>query len=267
MITIRSATTHIKHPIVGLETLRDANHSPQSRWSVSPDCLADLLDCCINLNLKEEEFRILQQLWLETSSADAEALQYFFLPFVKRLRQIMQDHNISPSTRNYPNYLFLFQQTISMFIIRYIGKEPFLPVNAALPYMGCGKQKIYCHGCSDLDDFLQHPEGLAGDIIGNGEMREHVKSRLLHGELCSPTHVGYLDSKTILTGTEPSNPEAVHTLRVNKWFTRPIIPEYAWKQRVYAANDMIQDIAKDEEWKLLLGDKYDECMQLRAVML
>ena len=39
----------------------------------------------------------------------------------------------------------------------------------------------------------------------------------------------------------------------------------AWVERVITANGVLQDITNDEEWKLLLGGKYEACMLLTAV--
>ena len=272
LIKIRATTDTRKRPIprsapaADLNTEHDAHpHLQPDRWSVTADRLIDVLNCCINLDLHDEEWHFLRQMWIEASIADAQSLQHIFLPFIKRLRHTMFDHDIPP---NKDNYQWLFQQTISLFIIRYIGKEPFNPLNSTLPRMGCGKQKRYCRGCTDLDDFLMHPDIRSVDIVGTGDIRAHVMSHLNYGDVYSPTHVGYLEAKTLYSEIDMANPNARHTLRVTKWFTQPTSPDHAaWTERVYAANDMIQDIARDEEWKLLLGERYDECMGLKAVKL
>ena len=39
-----------------------------------------------------------------------------------------------------------------------------------------------------------------------------------------------------------------------------------WRERAIKANELMQDICGDDEWRLLLGDGYGEYMELKAVM-
>ena len=58
------------------------------------------------------------------------------------------------------------------------------------------------------------------------------------------------------------------TIRITKNITKPEEPDAIhdmWKERVVKANGMIQAICGDGEWKMLLGDRYDECMGLKLV--
>lgn len=72
---------------------------------------------------------------------------------------------------------------------------------------------------------------------------------------------------TILTH---SAEKMTSTIRITKNINKPEEPNERyelWKKRVVKANDMIQGICGDEMWKLLLGDRYEECMQLKGVRM
>ena len=220
------------------------------------DRMARLVRCCLTVGLYTEEHAILRHIWRFANSADAPTLQRVYLPYLKNLLQVMQDYSIPLTT---PNYQWQFQLVISLLIIRYIGKEPTpLPPDLSCPPLGCASptRPYPCSTCLELDAILVDPHRKTGDVTGNIDAPDHVANQIQGTD--------YLQM-TVLTH---SAEQMMSTIRITKNITKPEEPDERhelWKKRAIKANDMIQAICGDEEWKLLLGNRYDDCMQLRAV--
>ena len=95
------------------------------------------------------------------------------------------------------------------------------------------------------------------DITGDMDAPEHVAARIQGRE--------YLQMAVVSSSAETSE----STVRITKTVIKTEEPgarHDLWAERVVKANDLIQAVCGDEEWKVLLGDKYDECMGLKLVM-
>lgn len=232
------------------------NASAQDQPTLQADRMARLLRCCLIVGLHEEERTLLRRIWQEASLVDAPALQQIFLPYLRQLLIVMQDYSIPLTTQKYQ---WQFQQVISHFITRYIGKEPIpLPADLTCPPLGCANptNPYGCHTCLMLDAFLVDPHRRTADVTGGIDAPEHVAAQLKGTDYLQMTVVSH------------SAAEMRSTIRITKNMIKAEEPNARhdlWKERVVKANDSIQAICGDEEWKMLLGDRYDECMGLKAV--
>ena len=174
----------------------------------------------------------------------------------------MHDYAIPLNT---PNYQWQFQQVISLFITRYIGKEPTPTPTPPTPDLvctplGCASpaNPYGCATCRELDAFLVDPDRRTADVTGGIDAPEHIGAQIQgtdHLQMAVMSHSAEKMTSTIRVSknkikTKTEETDARHDL---------------WIARVITANDLIQAICGDEEWKLLLGEKYDECMGLKVV--
>ena len=231
--------------------------SEQDLQALQADRLARLVRCCLTAGLYNEEHALLRHVWLDAGVADAPTLQHVFLPYLKQLLIVMHDYRIPLTTQSYQ---WQFQQVISLFIIRYIGKEPtVLSADFTCPPLGCaGPTRPYgCATCLELDAFLTDPYRKTADVTGGIDAPEHVAAQIQGTD--------YLQMTVISHSAE----QMTSTIRIMKNKIKNEQPDARhdlWKERVIKANDLIQAICGDEQWKMLLGDRYDECMGLKAVM-
>ena len=218
-------------------------------WSLAGNRIAHLIGCCLAWGLEDEENHLIKKIAREASSADHRTLDVILMPFLQTLRQIMEQNSI-PFTRQ--DYRYLFQDIINLFIFKYVKEEPLRPANQTCSKAGCGIGR-QCQDCWDLDDFLRHPSHKSWDLTTTGQRRDHVERRVLGSQ--SPC----FRCDTI------ENPHAPHTLRVTKTLNDAWEASHlAWLRRVTHAKDMLMAIGRDA-LEQLLGDKYEECVELRAV--
>ena len=218
-------------------------------WSLAGNRIAHLIGCCLAWGLEDEEDYLLKNIAREASSADHRTLNVILMPFLQTLRQIMEQNSI-PYVRE--DYRYLFRYIINSFIIKYVKMEPLRPANQTCSNAGCGVGR-QCQDCWDLDDFLRHPNHKSWDLTTTGQRRDHVERRVLGSQ--SPC----FRCDTI------ENPHAPHTLRVTKTLNEVWEASHrAWLRRVTHAKAMLVAIGHDA-LEQLLGDKYDECVELRAV--
>ena len=218
-------------------------------WSLAGNRTAHLIGCCLAWGLQDEENYLLKKIAQEASSADHRTLNVIFTPFLQTLRQIMEQNNI-PFIRQ--DYRYLFQHIIDLFIIEYVKMEPRRPATQTCSKAGCGVGR-QCQDCWDLDDFLRHPSHKSWDLTTTGQRRDHVERRVIASQ--SP----YFRCDTI------ENPHAPHTLRVTKTLNEAWEASHlAWLRRCTHAKEMLAAIGRDA-LEQLLGERYDECVELRAV--
>ncbi len=218
--------------------------------------MARLVRCCLTVGLYNEEHALLRHIWLDAKFADAPTLEHVFLPYLKQLLVVMHDYFVPLTTQIYQ---WQFQHIISRFITLYIGREP-TPLSPDLicPPLGCATltQPYGCPICLQLDAFLVDPHRRSADITGGIDAPEHVAAQIQgtdHLQMAVTSHSAeHMQSTIQITKNviKTEEPDVRHDL---------------WKERVIKANDLIQAICGDEVWKLLLGDRYDECMGLKAV--
>ncbi len=234
------------------------NAPVEDQQTMQADRMARLIRCCLTVRLHAEEYALLNRMWLGASEADAPTLQHVFLPYLKHLFKVMQDYSIPLRAEIYQ---WQFQEIIPLFIIHYIGKEPPpLPPDLTCPPLGCASPKTPygCSTCLELDAFLVDPHRKTADITGGIDAPEHVSAQIQGTD--------HLQMKVMTHSSE----HMTSTIRITKNLSKPEEPDpmhALWKERVFKANDLIQSVCGDEEWKLLLGHFYDGCMGLTYVRI
>ena len=239
----------------GLPISPSLNLNAPDQHTVQADSMARLIRCCLTVGAYNEEHALLRYMWVGASVADPQSLQHLFLPYLKNLLSVMRDYRIPLTTQSYQ---WQFQHVISLFIIRYIGKEPTPPfIDYTSPPLGCASPKnpYGCPTCLKLDAFLVDPHQQTTDITGGINAPEHVAAQIQGTDDLQMTVVSH------------SAESMTCTLRITKNIKSEELDldHESWKERVIKANDLIQAVCGDDEWKILLGDKYDECMGLQMV--
>ena len=242
--------------------------SEQDQQTTRADRMAHLIRCCLSTGLFSKEGALLSHFLVAASTADVPLLRNIFLPYLKQLPKLMDDWHIALTT---PLYQSQFQKIVSRFVALYVCKEPTPPSSYSLdltcPPLSCASvtNPFGCIFCIQLDIFLGDPRTQAADFGGGIDIVEHIADQV-HG-------INYLSVMTTITpSADPTQPmeSDSHTIRITKhsphWGQDPNPRHELWNKRFIKAKGMLHAICGDEEWKLLLGEKYDECMRLEAVM-
>lgn len=220
------------------------NNQGEARWPLSGDRIAEVFSHCLSMGLKDEMDQLVAKLKQEAGKADSVALEQVLMPFLRNLPQVMRDQDIPLVTENYQE---LFKQVISLYVFRYVRREPQRPPNWACPKKGCG-----CKDCVHLDLFLSSPTRQTMEFTTTGPKRNHIEDRVRGlNEICTSTKM---------------NGRAPHTLILTKTMDWWKSSHDAWSNRCSLALASINSIGIDN-LKQLLGDKYDELVDMRQVKL
>lgn len=171
------------------------NNQGEARWPLSGDRIAEVFSHCLSMGLKDEMDQLVAKLKQEAGRADCVALEQVLMPFLRNLPQVMRDQDIPLVTENYQE---LFQQVISLYVFRYVRREPQRPPNWACPKKGCG-----CKDCVHLDLFLSSPTRQTMEFTTTGPKRNHIEDRVRGlNEICTSTKMnGRAPHTLILTKT------------------------------------------------------------------
>ena len=161
----------------------------------------------------------------------------------------MVQNSVPFTTQNYQN---LFQYIITLYIIEYVKMEPPRPVNQICPKAGCGSGRS-CQDCWNLDEFLRHPSRQTWEFKATAQRRNHVENRVLMSQSpCFRCHT-------------VKNRFAPHIFKVTKTLDVARDADHAaWLSRCAKAEKRLTAIDHDA-LRQLLGDKYNECAELRSV--
>ena len=245
-ITVKATNVSAKRRKIGSMSYEPSGPNDNDHWPLQGSRMAELVSCCVGSSLKEEENWLLTKIALEAIHADSQALEHVLMPFLKRLRELMEEYKIAFTTEKYQD---LFQTIISLFLSRSVAMEPLRPPNFTYSKAGCGDGK--CRDCHDLNRFLQDPDRQTWDLTTTGQRRSHVDGRVSQSIRFRTTTI--------------KNTTAPHTLRVTK--TPHVVWESdhkAWLHRCDKARGLMAAVGYGA-LRQLLGDQYDQCVELRIV--
>ena len=252
--TIENSKSSAKRRKVAQTPTSSGRHKDMDRWSLTGSRIAHLIGFCLASDLVHEEKYLLNRIASEASKADDRTLNIILIPFLQSLRRVMDQNSVLYTTQDYRN---LFQYIIALYIIEYVKMEPSRPANQTCPRAGCGARRE-CQDCWELDEFLRNPIEHCMDLTTTGQRRDHVERRVLASQ--SP----YYRCDTI---PNPQSRHGPHTLRITKTLTEAWgASRSAWSRRCAQAKDMLAAIGHDA-LRQLLGNKYDEYVELRSVRL
>ena len=166
---------------------------------------------------------------------------------------------------------------LDMAIKQEVGQEPRNP-DWKRPRRGC-QSRSYCSHCEDIDDFLQSGQQSSFKAYLSKKSIDHVKDQLSHSRDGHRYQVTTKppDSRSrdrLLSDNmcrrfkdkQKEQPYMVKwTLEVTKTTVAFDAEHKAWSSRAIAFQRTVQSMVPDEMMRLLLGSRYDELMQLRAV--
>ena len=250
-LTIKNDKSTAKRRKIAQTPTSSVGHEDMDRWSLAGSRIAHLIGSCLAWDLKDEEKYLLNKIASEASNADDRTLNIILMPFLQSLRQVMEQNSVPFTTQDYRN---LFQYIIALFIIEHVKMEPSRPADQTCPRAGCGAGR-QCRDCWELDEFLRNPSQQCMDLTTTGQRRDHVEGRV------HSSQARYFRCDTI------KNRQAPHTLRITKTLNEAWEASHsAWSMRCAQARDMLAAIGHDA-LRQLLGNKYDECVELRSVRL
>ncbi len=193
------------------------------------------------MGLKDEMDQLIAKLKQEAGRADSVALAQVMIPSLRNLPQVMHDQAIPLVKEDYQE---LCKQVVSLYVFRYVRREPQRPPNWVCPKKGCG-----CKECVHLDLFLNSPTRQTMGFTTTGPKRNHIEDRVR-------------GLNEIRTSTK-KNDRASHTLILMDWWQSS---HDAWSSRCSSALVSVMGVGTNN-LKQLLGDKYDALVDLRQVKL
>jgi hypothetical protein len=104
----------------------DNGNQGEARWPFIGDRIAEVLSHCLSMGLKDEMDQLIANLKQEAGRADSVALAQVMIPSLRNLPQVMHDQNIPLVMENYQE---LCKQVVSLYVFRYVRREPQRPPN------------------------------------------------------------------------------------------------------------------------------------------
>lgn len=233
-----------------IQSLEPRKDPPMSTTAMSKDALLSLhLELLGGTPTELEAF--MGKIRHESAGAKDSFLTNSLLPYLRDLVPLMKQRGIALNSEDYRN---LFRGILSQYTTRVVGPEPSQAMAWAQKKRGCG-----CADCRELDTFLISSSQQIGRFTMNQERREHLQERLGVRE-------GYGHADLDYTGhTERPEHRRMYqsfTLVVTK---KPMVVGVAheeWTRRCAVAKKLLSSLAATQDLRLLLGDGYNEIMDL-----
>ncbi|TAQ83888.1 hypothetical protein B7494_g7785 [Chlorociboria aeruginascens] len=220
---------------------------PHRRAAPSPNRpniqdVVTLLSHCWSFTLRSELDLIVTKISLEVLDIRTSLFDTLYLPFLSSLNSQLRLKQVSIGSTPFPR---LFQQVLSVYIVRYISTAPTPPQN-----QGHLSVVADCGDCQTLNIFLQDPTRGVMDFSATQSRRTHLEKKL--------EGTGHL-FRTERRGSP-------HTLIITKKSEPYIRGTQAWKQRCADAKAQLHAIGV-ELLKDYLGELYKPIMSLSVEKL
>ena len=213
----------------------------QSRASaIDANDIASLLDYCRTMQLTDEKLAIMDQVVESSKTIEPSGFSDVLIPLLGRLVELSRFNDISlDEIISKP----CFQDVLTIYVQRYIGREPAQPRDWAQARIGCG-----CGDCHKLSHFMTNPREKVGKFAMAEKRRRHLEYKL-HDTGCT------LD--TVRQGSP-------HTLVVTKTHRKWHESLKGWKSRCKLASESFRIVgtAAIEE---IFGEEYEEFASFKAV--
>ena len=210
---------------------------------VDPQSLATLCSHSLGLGLRQETYRILQDIVTESTKCDLDSVKKIWMPF---LRLFLPHANASLDYEsNTYGCRFAYQGIIDNYTRRYLIKQPPQPIITVPLRLGCG-----CGPCNELDRFLVDPKREVAHLKYAVKTRKHLESRI--GRYYQTDTVNTTSPLTLVVRKDPNMFQAIAKME-------------DFKQRRAQVTSDILAIGIDELNKLL-GTKGRELIDFDAPM-
>ena len=232
--------------------------SPCDLNTMHVDRMVRLLRCCFMTGRHNEELLLLRHYRMAAQIADAPTLQSLFFPYLKRLLQMMNEYG---HPRTIKGYHFQFQEVLSHFIVRYIGMEPLgSSADFTCPTLGCAAATapLGCRDCHELDAFMVHPHMRTVEIPSDSDTTAHLMAQLK----------GQQHLLLLVRRCRADPTTIILTISKKKKRTAPPDPYHEqWCRRVDKTDELCLTVCSKEEWRYLLGARFEELLHLKAVKM
>ena len=216
-----------------------------------PSCktLQGLVKACEKLSGESSIEFLLQTFSTAFSSYNGRYIESQLIPFI--LQSIKQEQEPGDSWTQRSRYFPTFVHSTLAAYIDSIGWEPGpleapeLDSSLAAPY--CPSET--CHDCESLSDFLMDSTREEWRFIAAAKRRMHLTRQLRSSRVRCDTY-------------KLSTP---HILEVVKWGPAIRKDHEEWDSRRRTAEGSLQNLSKQASFRRLLGDRYDEIMEMRAL--
>jgi hypothetical protein len=217
---------------------------------LKPEDITAVHRLCIELKMVKELQMLLKKIQ-DGSKTAWNCFNSILLPYVGSLVPMLKSQSI-----NLTEYRNLFISCITNFILRCVKEEPAEPSDWVQRPLGCSDG--HCPDCRRLDAFLLSPTETSIQFKAAQDRRKHIERRL-------PDTSDRFKPCDLSTTTERRG--APHTLVVTKTSATYENDHLGWHLRVKQAKETIAKLASPEDLKTVLGDSYEDIIDLKAVTL
>jgi hypothetical protein len=201
---------------------------------------------CIELNM-EDECKVLVRRTLDaTEKLRLDCFQSILFPYLRNLVCLLKDRSIDLG-----NYRTLFMGCLYHYISRSVEAEPVEPTDWKQKKRGC--KNSLCSDCRQLDAFLLSSSETTTQFKAPQNRRTHIERQL-------PSPLSAFD-----LSTETQRNGAPHTLVITKQHSHYEKAHRDWKHRARDTKRAISELAGANELKAILGDAYEDIMNLKPV--
>ncbi|KAL8825641.1 MAG: hypothetical protein Q9191_004290 [Dirinaria sp. TL-2023a] len=235
---------HFTRPSVKRQKLQPKSSSPYSSIPDDGNRMASVVEFCRTLGLINDAQPLIDSVKERLTIGDSWWLRWILMPFMIDLAAAMEKRDILLTSKENQDF---FQQSVSLFIAKYVTPPPQCPRDWSMPPRGCK-----CKDCwEQLDWFLGDPNSQHFEYIVTRERRDHLSQRLA--------------GESSVRKITRNNGIAPHTLVLDKTRDGYNQALKAWAQRCNEAKSLIGSI-RVETLRQLLADRYSELTQLRCVL-
>jgi len=212
--------------------------------AVSGERIVQILKQCATLLLEDHIAMLLEKIHDSAMTAPTTVFRKIVIPYLSSLLTYLKAAD-SLSIMGHDCGLHVCR-ILRLYINRYVEEGPHRASTWARPttFITCS-----CKDCGDLKAFIQDEKRKEGRFSVGEKRRRHLQAHLYSQE-------GYT-SDTIRQGSP-------HTLVIRKTHAQYRREHVEWKSRYDTAKENMSDLARNPCLKKLLGDRYDEIMDLKV---
>ena len=233
----------------GRVTMMDAKNA-QNLW-LNPENITAVHRLCIELELDNEHRMLLKRVQDASEKTALDCFDSILLPYLGSLVPMLKSQGV-----DLKEYGHLFVSCITNYILRCVKQEPAEPSDWTQGPLGCSDGQ--CAHCRRLDGFLSSPTETSIQFKAVQDRRTHIECRLPKSFDCfKPCDL----SRTTERQGVP------HTLVITKTRASYKNDHREWSLRAKQAKDKITKLLSPDDLKTVLGDSYEDTINLKAVSL
>jgi hypothetical protein len=203
--------------------------------------LASALNYCSTLGLNSDLERITTNLAFDAATVDTTLLNTLYIRFLNILAHLL-------NTSNVVTFQPLFQNILSIYIVRYVGRQPKYPTN-----WECGPLTCSCELCAPITTFLISPVERIFRNHYSYSTQDHIRSHL---PLWARSDIKW-ETNTL------KYPNEVTITKTARKYKKEL---KAWNKRRQTTSRRLTDIGFTN-LKIYLGDMHDDILGVSVLKL